>query len=49
MLLISKQNIVSFFCTLIQNTYFWIMKTNNFRGDLPEISAEKELLGGTSE
>ena len=30
--------------TLIQKTYFEIMKINNFRGDLTDISAKKEAL-----
>ena len=30
--------------TLIQKTFFYTMKTNNFRGDLTDISATKEAL-----
>ena len=33
-----------FLDTLSQKTFFFIMKINNFRGDLADISAQKEAL-----
>ena len=46
-LLFSKSN-KTFLDTLIQKIFFQIIKINNFRGDLTDISAKKEALESTT-